>query len=83
MSGFLGKNALISGFVDENALMSGFVDENVLMNGFVDENALIWLSMKIWFLAIISKSMQDMGVNPRVKMERIQASMQPWEMGCL
>ena len=64
-------------FLDENALMSGFVEEIALMSGFVGENALIWLLMKIWFLVVLCKSMQDMGVNPRVKMERIKVSVQP------
>ena len=35
------------------------------------------LSMKLWFFANISKSMQVMEVNPKVKMERIRVFLQP------
>ena len=37
--------------------------------------ALVFL--KLWFIANISKTMQDIGLNPRAKMERIGVSMQP------
>ena len=72
------RNTLICCFVNGTTLICGFVDGNTLICGFVDGNTLIsGLSMELWFLAIVSKSTQDMRMNPRVKIERIEVSMQP------
>ena len=67
--------------VDGNALVGGFVDGNALVGGFVDENALLGGSMKLLFFANMFKSMQDMGMNPRAKLESKMLSLQPCSRG--
>ena len=69
IGGFLDGFVLVGGFVEGFALVGGFVDGFSLVGGFVDEFALVGGSMKLWFFANIFKSVEDMGMNPRAKLE--------------